>query len=294
MTIRNPVEWSANQIELSAHALKSIGHAFWYPDVDVSIPQPEVERISVADLKDVLLTGLRDFAACRTDVIFLCLIYPLSGFVLASVTLRFGLLPLLFPLISGFALIGPFGAAGLYEMSRRREQGKPVSWIDAFGVFGSPSIAEITKLILVLTSIFLLWLATAMVIYRLIFGPAMPTSFHSFVTNLFTTHAGWALIAVGISVGLIFALVVLAISVVSFPLLLDRPVNVSTAVRTSTRAVMLNPVPMLTWGLIVAGGLMLGAIPALAGLIMVMPVLGHATWHLYRKVIRPRTVTRPS
>jgi uncharacterized membrane protein len=166
-----------------------------------------------------------------------------------------------------------------------------VSWIDAFGVFGSPLIAEITKLGLLLIGIFLLWLATAMLIYRLTLGPAMPTSLPSFVTDVFATHAGWALIGAGIGVGLLFALVVLAISVVSFPLLLDRPVNVLTAVRTSTRAVMLNPVPMLTWGLIVAGGLMLGAIPALAGLIMVMPVLGHATWHLYRKVIRPRTGT---
>ncbi|MDR3487483.1 MAG: DUF2189 domain-containing protein [Bradyrhizobium sp.] len=294
MTIRNPVEWSADQLELSAHALKSIGHAFWHPDVDVNIPKPEVERISVADLKDVLLSGLRDFAAYRTDVIFLCLIYPLTGFVLASVTLHFELLPLLFPLISGFALIGPFGAAGLYEMSRRQEQGKPVSWIDAFGVFGSPSIAEIIKLGLLLIAIFLLWLATAMVIYRLTLGPAMPTSLPSFVTDVFTTPAGWALIGVGIGIGLLFALVVLAISVVSFPLLLDRPVNVSTAVRTSTRAVMLNPVPMLIWGLIVAGSLMLGAIPALVGLIMVMPVLGHATWHLYRKVILPRTGARAS
>jgi len=294
MTIRNPVEWSADQLELTAHTLKSVGHAFWHPDVAVNIPQPAVERISVADLKDVLLCGLRDFAAYRTDVIFLCLIYPFTGLVLAYVTLRFGLLPLLFPLIFGFALIGPFAAAGLYEMSRRQEQGKPVSWIDAFGVFGSSSIAEIAKLGLLLVGIFLLWLATAMVIYRMTLGPAMPTSLSSFMTDLFTTAGGRTLIGVGIGVGLLFALVVLAISVVSFPLLLDRPVNVSTAVQTSVRAVMMNPVPMLTWGLIVAAGLILGALPALAGLIIVMPVLGHATWHLYRKVVRPGRGARPS
>jgi uncharacterized membrane protein len=113
----------------------------------------------------------------------------------------------------------------------------------------------------------------------------MPTSISSFANDLFTTTAGWMLMGVGIGVGFLFALVVLAISVVSFPLLLDRRVRTSTAVRTSVRAVILNPVPMLAWGLIVAGSLVLGTIPVLVGLIVVMPVLGHATWHLYRKLI---------
>ncbi|MGH6876664.1 MAG: DUF2189 domain-containing protein [Rhizomicrobium sp.] len=284
MTIRNPIEWTAGQVELTIHALKSAGYVFRHPQVDVNA-SPEVRRISVLDLRDILLSGLRDFGAYRPDVIFLCFIYPLSGLLLADITLHFALLPLVFPLVSGFALIGPFAAAGLYEMSRRQEQGKPVSWSDAFGVFGSPNFAEIIKLGVLLLAIFLLWLATATVIYRLTLGPAMPDSFSSFVTRVFTTPAGWALIGVGIGVGFVFALVVLGISVVSFPLLLDRPVNVSNAVRTSVRAVILNPIPMLTWGLIVAIGLILGAIPALIGLVIVMPILGHATWHLYRKVV---------
>jgi len=285
MTIRNPIEWTAGQIGLTMHALKSAGEVFRYPQIDATVA-PEVGRISVLDLRDALMSGLRDFGAYRTDVIFLCFIYPLSGLFLADITLRLGLLPLVFPLISGFALIGPFAAAGLYEMSRRQERGKPVSWIDAVGVFGSPSFAEIIKLGVILFAIFLLWLASAMLIYRLTLGPAMPQSLVSFAVSVFTTPAGWALIGIGIGVGFVFALAVLAISVVSFPLLLDRPVNVSTAVRTSVHAVRLNPVPMLIWGLIVAAGLLLGAIPALIGLIVVMPILGHATWHLYRKVIR--------
>lgn len=283
--IRNPISWSAGQAKLTTLAAKSVGHAFLHTEVDLNIPRPEVRRITVSDLKDVLIDGLRDFAAYRMDVLFICLIYPLAGLVLARFTLDYGMLPLLFPLISGFALIGPFAAAGLYEMSRRLEQGKPVSWIDAFGVFGSPSIAAIIKLGLLLTGIFLLWLVAAMAIYRLTLGPAMPTSISSFVTAVFTTPAGWTLIGVGVGVGFLFALIVLAISVVSFPLLLDRRVSISTAVRTSVRAVMLNPVPMLVWGLIVAGALVLGALPVLIGLIVVMPVLGHATWHLYRKVV---------
>jgi uncharacterized membrane protein len=290
MTIRkvigNPLSWSADQAKLTAHAVKSVGHAFLHTEVDLDMPRPEVRRIAVADLKDVLINGLKDFAAYRTDVIFICLIYPLAGLVLARFTLSYGALPLLFPLVSGFALIGPFAAAGLYEMSRRQERGMPVTWIDAFGVFGSPSIVAIIKLGLLLTGIFLLWLAAAMMIYRLTLGPAMPTSVSSFVADVFTTTAGWTLIGVGVGVGFLFALVALAISVVSFPLLLDRHASISTAVWTSVRAVLLNPVPMLAWGLIVAGSLVLGAIPLLLGLIVVMPVLGHATWHLYRKVVR--------
>jgi uncharacterized membrane protein len=285
MTIRNPIEWSVDQVELTAHTLKSFGYAFHPTDADLDVAPPEVLRITVSDLKDVLLSGFRDFEAYRTDVIFIGLIFPLIGLVLANLTLSFHVLPLLPPLILGFALIGPFAAAGLYEMSRRQEQGKPVSWTDAFGIFGSPSIAAIVKLGLLLTGIFMLWLGAATMIYSLTLGPAMPVSFSSFATEILTTPAGWIFIGAGIGAGILFALLVLAISVVSFPLLLDRRARISTAVWTSIRAVVINPVPMLAWGLIVACSLLLGAIPALVGLIVVMPVLGHATWHLYRKMI---------
>lgn len=284
MTIRNPVEWSADQIRVTAQAIKSVSHTFSHPEVE-NASTPEVRRIALSDIKEALASGFDDFMAYRTDVIFICFIYPLIGLVLANITFNFGILPLLFPLISGFALVGPFAAAGLYEMSRRRERGQPVSWIDAFGVFGSPSFAAIIKLGLLLTGIFLLWLAAAMQIYRLTFGADMPTSFPSFVHDVFATVAGWTLITVGVGVGFLFAVVVLVISVISFPLLLDRRVTISTAIATSVRAVLRNPVPMAAWGLTVAGSLVLGALPVLMGLIVVVPVLGHATWHLYRKVV---------
>jgi uncharacterized membrane protein len=283
MTIRNPIEWSADLVSLTAHGLRSAGNAFRPGAADTSLPQ--IRHIEISDLKEVLMRGLRDYGAYRTDVFFICFIYPLAGLLIAQFTMREGFLPLLFPLISGFALIGPFAAAGLYEMSRRQEQGKPVSWVDAFGVFSSPYLPAIIKLGLVLLGVFVIWLATAMGIYFLTFGLAMPTSATSFITDVFTTSAGWAMIGIGITVGFFFALIVLAISVVSFPLLLDRPMRISTAIRTSVRAVALNPVSMLSWGLIVAASLVLGAIPFLVGLIVVMPVLGHATWHLYRKVV---------
>jgi uncharacterized membrane protein len=231
-----------------------------------------------------------DFGAYRTDVIFLCIIYPLAGLLLARTAFNYDMLPLLFPLASGFALIGPVAAVGLYEMSRRREQGIEVGWADAFGVMRTPAFGAILILGLILFGIFLLWLVTANAIYLATLGPDTPASLGTFVRDVFTAPAGWTLIVAGVGTGFLFACVVLAISVVSFPMLLDRDVGLYTAVATSIRAVATNPVPMAVWGLIVAGGLVLGSLPALLGLIIVMPVLGHATWHLYRKVV-PRALS---
>jgi uncharacterized membrane protein len=134
----------------------------------------------------------------------------------------------------------------------------------------------------------LMWLGAAMAIYTLTLGPEPPASLVSFARTVFTTEAGWALMILGVGVGFLFAVLVLAISVVSFPLLLDREVGLKAAVATSVRAVMANPGPMALWGLIVAGGLVAGSIPLFLGLIIVMPVLGHATWHLYRRVVGQR------
>lgn len=283
--IRNPIEWGWDQIRLAALTVGSLGRSLLGSQENRDAPLPTVCRIEAADLRDVLVRGLGDFGAYRTDVVFLCLIYPVVGIVLAWLTFGYEMLPLLFPLASGFALIGPAAAVGLYEMSRRREQGIRITWVDAFGVIRSPGFGAILVLGLVLLAIFLLWLLAANVIYQLTLGPDPPVSIAAFARDVFTTSAGWAMIVVGVGVGFLFALLVLAISVVSFPLLLDRDVGLYTAVRTSIRAVAANPGAMAVWGLIVAGGLVIGSILAFVGLIIVMPVLGHATWHLYRKVV---------
>jgi uncharacterized membrane protein len=283
--IRNPVEWAWDQIWLAALTVGSLGRSLRGSEESLSAPLPGVCGIKTADLRDVLIKGLGDFGAYRTDVVFLCLIYPLVGIALAWLTFGGDMLPLLFPLASGFALVGPVAAVGLYEMSRRREQGIPITWTDAFGVISSPGFGAILVLGLVLLAIFLLWLLAAYVIYQVTLGPEPPISIAAFARDVFTTSSGWSMIVVGVGVGFLFALLVLAISVVSFPLLLDRDVGLHAAVRTSIRAMAANPGPMAVWGLIVAGGLMIGSIPAFLGLIIVMPVLGHATWHLYRKVV---------
>ncbi len=285
MTIRNPIEWASDQFKLAGLVVGSASRAGIGGEADLEAPLPEVRQIGVADLKDVLARGFDDFAAYRTDVIFLCVVYPVIGLILGRLAFGYGTLPLLFPLASGFALVGPFAAVGLYEMSRRREQGGNVAWPDAFGVVASRSFGAIIVLGLLLVAIFLLWLIAAESIYEMTLGPEPPVSLSSFVRDVFTTGAGWALIVVGVGVGFLFAVVALVISVVSFPLLLDREVGLGTAVWTSVRAVMVNPVPMAVWGLIVASGLVIGSIPLFLGLIIVMPVLGHATWHLYRKVV---------
>ena len=293
MTIHSPFDWGWDRLRGGVQTIGSAPGEEYWPDAHQRRGVPAIRRIGAGDLMDALSRGLDDFRAARTDVIFLCVIYPVVGLILAGLASGYGLLPLLFPLASGFALLGPVAAVGLNEMSRRREQGQAVGWTDAFGVLRSPSIGSIVVLGLLLMAIFLVWLLVAETIYAVTLGTEPPVSFAAFAYEVFATGAGWALIVVGIAVGFVFAVVVLAISIVSFPMLLDTEVGVDVAVRTSIAAVRANPRTMALWGLIVACGLVLGSIPLLVGLAIVMPVLGHATWHLYRRtVVRSGTARR--
>jgi uncharacterized membrane protein len=283
--VRNPIEWGWDRLKETGHAIGSAANAMDGAWEARGAAPPVVRKIGLHDLRAALAEGARDFEACRTDVIFLCLIYPIAGLIISRFALNYGLLPLIFPLIAGFALIAPLFGVGLYEISRRRELGVSDGWSDAFAALRSPAMGSILVLGLVLLSLFALWLFAASFIYTVTLGPDLPNSATTFARDVLTTPQGWTMIGVGVGVGFLFALVVLAISVVSFPLLLDRNVGVYTAVATSLRAVRQNPGPMAAWGLIIATGLVIGAIPLLVGLAIILPILGHATWHLYRKVV---------
>ncbi len=246
-----------------------------------------VKRIGLSDIKYALRKGTEDFMAMPTHLAFLGLIYPLFGIGLGALTFTTNAMPLLFPLVSGFALIGPVAAVGLYELSRRRELGLDTSLSHVFDVFRSPSLPAIIALGVVLMVILIARLMAAQLLYQSLYGATVPDSYTGFLYEVLTTRRGWSMIVLGHAIGFVFALVAFSIGVVSFPLLLDRDIGAIRAAQTSIRAVMANPGPMALWALIIAGLLMIGSAPLLVGLAIVMPVLGHASWHFYRRVVDP-------
>lgn len=281
-TIGNPLTWTVqNARHTGAHFSASLGTV----GSEGNWAMPEIRKLEFSDLTGALGAGFEDFAAARADVIFIALIYPIAGLLLVTLGLSMDLLPLVVPLILGFALLGPVAAIGVYEMSRRREAGDNPDWLDAFGVIRSPSIGAIVVLGGYLAGLFIAWIVAANMIYALTLGPEPPTSLMQFVRDVFTTGAGWAMILFGTLTGGLFAFAALATSLVSFPLLLDRKVGLPVAVVTSYRVLRTSPVVTLSWGAIVGALLALGSVPMLLGLIVVVPVLGHATWHLYRRAV---------
>jgi uncharacterized membrane protein len=245
---------------------------------------PQIRKIGLADIRGALAQGLDDFWANPSHLIFLGIIYPLVGLFLARLISGYDILPLLFPLAAGFALIGPFAALGLYELSRRRELNLDASWGHVFDVLHAPSRGAILTMGALLLTIFFAWLISAIAIYNWTFEAFVPNSMEDFADAIFSTQAGTNLMIFGLGIGFIYTILVLSISVISFPLLLDRNVDAGTAILCSLEAVRKNPVMMALWGLIVAACLIIGSIPFFIGLAVVVPVLGHATWHLYRRV----------
>lgn len=250
---------------------------------------PAVRKLTLVDLEDALLKGIDDFKVKPTFGVLIALIYPLVTLGAFLVVFNYDLLPLVFPVVSGFLLVGPFITIGMCEVSRRRELGHDISGLSVFDFHRSPSAQDIVLLGLLLVALFFLWLATAMTIYGLTMGDPWQSAPEvlgtGFVQRLFTTGQGWTLIVLGNAFGLIFAITALCIGSLSFPILLDKPVGIGAAVQTSIRVVLANPIMMAVWGLIVVASMVIGAVPLLVGLSVVIPVLGHATWHLYRKAV---------
>jgi uncharacterized membrane protein len=281
-TIRNPVEWGADQLRLAGEAMGSAGRAV--ADAERSRAPIRIAPIGTSDLRAALRAGLDDFVACRTDVIFLCVFYPVVGLVLAWALSGHGLLPLLFPLASGFALVGPVAGLGLYAMSRNRETGGTMAVSDAFGVLTAPAFGKILVMSAIMVGELLVWLFVAHAIFVLTLGPKPPVSAALFLHDVLMTPAGHAMAVLGIVIGFGFAVVSLLLFL-ALPLLLDRDVGLAVAIRASVQAVLANKRTMAVWGVLVAAALVIGSIPAFLGLVVVLPVLGHATWHLYRRVM---------
>jgi uncharacterized membrane protein len=247
--------------------------------------RPAIRRISFSDLAASLREGLADFLAAPSHVFFIVLLYPIIGVILATATSRGDALHLAFPLAAGFALIGPFAAIGLYEISRRREAGEATTLGAVLDLRHSPALPALAALGIYLTILFVAWLLCAQSIYTHYLGAAAPGSLESLLSAVLSGPAGWQMMLVGNLAGLVFAIVVLATTCVAFPMLVHRDAGAYAAVETSMRVFAANPVEILAWGLIVAGLLVIAIVPLFAGLIVVLPILGHATWHLYRRAV---------
>lgn len=282
-TIGNPLSWGARNLEKAG---REVAHAAQQMLGEDMKAVPEVLPITLADLRAALKAGVADFLHFRSDVIAACLLYPVIGLCLIGVALNRGVLPLAFPILSGFAIVGPIAALGLYELSRRRERGEAASWADTLAVMRAPGFAGILVLSLGLICWYFLWLVVAWIVHGLTMGVETYAGVSAFLAAVVGTPGGWAMILIGIPLGFVFALTALAVSVLSFPMLVERDVGLHHAVAASVKLMQLSPVPVLAWGAVVVLGLVAGALPMLLGLAVTLPILGHATWHLYRRATR--------
>jgi uncharacterized membrane protein len=244
-----------------------------------------VRQITDDDLKMALRQGLDDFLDLRGDLFFAGLIYTLIGIAAVVMTTNMPLLPFFFPVVAGVGLLGPVAAVGFYELARRREAGQEVHWFNFLDVRKRPTVDDMGMVAGLLLVIFVAWLIAAGILYALLFGWTTPQSVPQFLAMVFTTPRGWALIAIGAGVGVVFGWSVLAVSVVSLPMLVDRNISASQAVSTSWRAAHANKREMLRWGVVVTVLLALGSIPLFVGLAFVLPWLGYSTWHLYTRLV---------
>ncbi|MGJ5070926.1 DUF2189 domain-containing protein [Bradyrhizobium oligotrophicum] len=247
---------------------------------------PVVRRITTADIAEALTQGLRDFQAQPIFGLAFGLLYVLGGISIVLCVTAFGMVYLAYPLAAGFALIGPFVAIGLYEVSRRRELGQPMS----FGAIWRTitSRGEIGWMAFVTLFFFIIWMYQVRLLIALLLGlNASFSSIKEFMTVVLTTNEGLLFLAIGNLDGAALSLVLFSLTVVSFPLLLERDVDFVTAMITSVRAVVTSPGPMIGWAAVITVLLIISALPYFLGLLVTVPVLGHATWHLYRRIVAP-------
>lgn len=247
---------------------------------------PVVRTVAARDVAEALAQGMRDFqAAPRFGLVFGAL-YAAGGLVIVLSVTALGMTYLAYPLAAGFALIGPFVAGGLYEVSRRRELGQPLAFSALWTAVRSRS--EVGWMAFVTVFIFIVWMYQVRFLMALFLGlNASFSSLSEFMTVVLTTQEGLMFLAVGNVIGALLSITLFSLTVISFPLVLDRDVDIVTAMITSIRAVVASPLVMLGWAAVIGVLLVLSVLPFFLGLVVTLPVLGHATWHLYRRAIAP-------
>lgn len=248
---------------------------------------PKARRVEVNDIAESVRLGLEDFKAAPIYGLAVGAVIGLIGLVIVASIAWLDASWLIYPVAIGFPLVGPFLAVGLYEVSRRRARGQDVTWADVWATIWAQRRREISWMAFVMLFVFWVWMYQIRLLIALFLGSKSFSTLDKFVTVVTTTPEGWMFLVVGHLVGAALALALFSITVVSIPLLLEREVDFVTALITSIQAVFLNPPVMLGWGLLVTGMVILGSLPLFAGLVLVIPILGHATWHLYTKAVEP-------
>lgn len=236
------------------------------------------------DLVECLLQGWRDFMAAPIFGLFFGGIYALGGLLLVALFFKLQLPYVGYPLTMGFALIVPFVAMGTYEVSRRLERGEPLVWEGVLGSVWKRSGKDLGWMALVTVFALIIWVDFAIFLFLMFYGLHIPT-IYELVVAVLSTGKGVLFAVAGNLLGAVIAMFVFSITVVSFPLLVDRDVDFVTAMLTSIRCVLGNPAQMIAWALLIALFLGVSILSGFVGLFITLPVLGHASWHLYRKLI---------
>lgn len=267
-------------------AIPSAGHSTLL-STSGAVPRREFEikQIHFKDLWESLRLGVEDWRACRTEVMVLAVLSPVAAITLGAVVAAPNLLPFLFPVCAGLALLGPMVTLWFVALSRERERSGIALAEAAAEPFASSRLNTIQSLGLLSIALFLAWLAVAGIVYAHTMGQSGPARGLEFFVRVFTTTAGWEMIFLGYLTGAVFALITLGLGLVSFPLALDQDVTTWQAITVSARAMARNPVVVLAWGFIVALIMAAGTAVVLLGLAVSLPVLGHATWHIYRRLV---------